>query len=159
MIKTKKWQALVFHVTALFGLQGLSVIILDKRTLSNFEVKPAYPMNAASNLNSLCCVAHIRGQSDFFWLLAWDNLCKAQHKHIRNEWSQEHPVKIQLLGQDRGFTFLHNLIFDDILTTPSYPFKRYMYFRYALKKKKTILFGNSQKEKFPNNPVFFFATG
>ena len=66
MIKTKKWQTLVFHVTALFGLQGLSVIILDKRTLSNFEVKPAYPMNAASNLNSLCCVAHIRGQSDFF---------------------------------------------------------------------------------------------
>ena len=51
---------------ALLGLQGLSVIILDKRTLSNFEVKPAYPMNAASNLNSLCCVAHIRGQSDFF---------------------------------------------------------------------------------------------
>ena len=66
MIKTKKWQALVFHVTALFGLQGLSAIIFDKRTLSNFEVKPAYPMNAASNLNSLCCVAHIRGQSDFF---------------------------------------------------------------------------------------------
>ena len=106
---------------------ALSVIIFAKRTLSNFEVKPAYPMNAASNLNSLCCVAHIRGQSDFFWLLAWDNLCKAQHKHIRNEWSQEHPVKIQFLGQDRGLTFLHNPIFDDILTTP-YPFKRYMCF-------------------------------
>ena len=125
VIKTKKWQALVFHVTALFGLQGLSVIILDKRTLSNFEVKPAYPMNAASNLNFLCCVAHIRGQSDFFWLLAWDNLCKAQHKHIRNEWSQEHPVKIQFRGQDK--TFLHNPIFDDILTTP-YTFKRCLCF-------------------------------
>ena len=86
--------------------------------LWNFEVKPVYPMNAASNLNSLCCVAHIRGQSDFFWLLAWDNLCKAQHKHIRNEWSQEHPVKIQFLGQDRGLTFLHNPFFDEILTTP-----------------------------------------
>ena len=36
-------------------------------------------------------------------------------------------MKIQFLGQDRGLTFLHNPIFDDILTTP-YPFKRYMCF-------------------------------
>ena len=121
----KHWFFILLDGAALLGLQGLSVIIFDKRTLSNFEVKPAYPMNAASNLNSLCCVAHIRGQSDFFWLLAWDNLCKAQHKHIRNEWSQEHPVKIQFRGQDK--TFLHNPIFDDILTTP-YTFKRCLCF-------------------------------
>ena len=50
---------------ALLGLQGLSAIIFDKRTLSNFEVKPTYPMNAASNLNSLCCVAHMRGNLTF----------------------------------------------------------------------------------------------
>ena len=112
----KHWFFMLLDGAALLGLQSLSVIIFDKRTLSNFEVKPVYPMNAASNLNSLCCVAHIRGQSDFFWLLAWDNLCKAQHKHIRNEWSQEHPVKIQFPGQDK--TYLHNPIFDDILMTP-----------------------------------------